>query len=44
MISVLYVIFTLASFRRRRCEQAGTHRPVLIDLGRRKLCMNCCAW
>lgn len=30
-----------ASIRRRRCEAAGTHRPVLIDGGKRKLCMKC---
>lgn len=33
-----------ASVRRRRCEAAGQHRPVLIDMGKRKLCMRCATW
>ena len=28
----------------KRCTEAGTHQPVIIDLGRSKMCMTCGLW
>lgn len=33
-----------ARYRNAWCERRGEHRPVLIDTGKRKLCMNCGTW
>ncbi len=30
--------------RRAACEAAGKHHPVLVDLGRSKVCYECGTW
>ncbi len=36
-----FICLFLPDRARRQCEAAGTHRPVLIDLGRDKRCPTC---
>jgi hypothetical protein len=40
----LLVRLFLPKRAKRQCVAAGMHKPVLIDLGRSKLCMNCGQW
>ncbi len=36
--------FSTGAMRKRRCKQAGTHHPELIEMGMAKLCFTCGAW
>jgi len=37
-------LFIPSRVRRRACEARGAHHPVLVDLGRRKICFSCGTW